>query len=132
MNIGVTRVPLPTYSSSRTHATKGARCHAAAAAAPQLALARARRRPPRRAGGTGGAVPAAPAPAPCLPRSAVAAQRDAVVLAPDGAARGARLVVEVPLAAQAAVGLARGGQAAQLAVLVHGVDNPVDARVLRE
>lgn len=39
-------------------------------------------------------------------------------------------MVQVALAAQAAVLLARAGQAAQLAVLVHGVADPVDARVL--
>lgn len=76
------------------------------------------------------ATTAAPRPAASL-RSAVAAQADAVVLAPHGAAAGARLGVQVALALQAAELLARAGQAAQLAVLVHGVADPVDARVLR-
>jgi len=36
------------------------------------------------------------------------------------------------LALQAAELLAGAGEAAQLAVLVHGVDDPVDARVLQQ
>lgn len=45
---------------------------------------------------------------------------------------GTDLVGGVSLVAQAAVLLTRGGQAAQLAVLVNGVHNPVDARILQQ
>ena len=47
-----------------------------------------------------------------------------------GQCSGAHLVGGVALVAQAAVLLSGGGQAAQLAVLVHRVHDPVDARVL--
>lgn len=68
---------------------------------------------------------------PARRRLAVAAQDNGVVLAPHGAAAGAGLVVEVALAHQAAVLLAGAGQAALLAVLVHGVADPVDTGVLQ-
>lgn len=68
-------------------------------------------------------------PAPCS-RLAEAAQRQAVAALPAGPLRGAGLAGLVALGAQTAVGLAGRGQAAQLAVLVHRVADPVDAGIL--
>ena len=53
------------------------------------------------------------------------------MLLPCAALGGAGLVVVVALPAQPTVLLTRGGQTAQLAVLVHRVADPVDAGVLK-
>lgn len=73
-------------------------------------------------------------PSPATPGSrscclAVAVELEDVVALPGGAAGAALgLVVEVALAGTA-VAAAGGGEAAQLAVLVHGRADPVDARI---
>lgn len=64
------------------------------------------------------------------PSSPVALERQRIVLLPHSASRGAQLGSGVPLVVQPAVLAAGAGEAAQLAVLVHGVTNPVDARVV--
>lgn len=63
--------------------------------------------------------------------SAVALEGEGVVALPGGAARGAQLA-GVALVVQAPVLAARAGQPPQLAVLVHRVDDPVDAWVLSD
>ena len=60
----------------------------------------------------------------------VTPEGQAVAPLPVGPPGRTSLVGAVALGAQAPVGLAGSGQAAQLAVLVHGVAEPVDARVL--
>lgn len=61
----------------------------------------------------------------------VAAEDLGVVVLPGGAAGGAGLGVEVSLAVEAAVLAAGAGDAADLAVLVGGVADPVRTRVLQ-
>jgi hypothetical protein len=60
----------------------------------------------------------------------VAAEGEGVVALPGGAARGAQLVGQVAPLAQATVLASSGGETPQLPVLVHGLHDPVDPRVL--
>ncbi|GET92702.1 ribosomal protein L15, putative [Leishmania tarentolae] len=65
----------------------------------------------------------------CTGSLTLAQEHDAVVAAPRSAVRRAKLGGLVALVAQTTVLSTSGGQAALLAVLVHRVDDPVDARV---
>eukprot|EP00965_Chrysotila_dentata_P110108 3638348-Pleurochrysis_carterae.AAC.1 len=60
----------------------------------------------------------------------VAPEGEGVVPLPGGAPRRAQLAGAIVASAQAAARASGGREAAQLAVLVHGVAQPVDARVL--
>ena len=62
----------------------------------------------------------------------VALEADAVVPLPCGPSAGSQLVCCMTLVSQAPVLLACACQTAQLAVLVHWVDDPVDACILQQ